>query len=98
MKFQYVGDGSIIINGKSPDFINVNNKIIILANSIYYHLTIYKIKDTSQNRKKHERTQAAPFKKAGYRVIIIWDDEFNRWQKDRAFGNKIKFNLKRYLQ
>ena len=80
IKFKYVGSGpeAILINGYSPDFINRRKKIIVQANGVYWHLGLYSIEVNKKNKKEHERIKAAPFKDVGYRVIQIWDDEFNR--------------------
>ena len=80
-KFKYCGDGSVLINGKSPDFINQKKKIIILAQGVYYHLTIKGLTINDKNKRKRERIEARPFVRAGYRVIFIWEDELNEMFK-----------------
>ncbi len=70
------GDGKLFINNKSPDFINKEEKIIVLANGNYWHLTIYGLDQTIPNKKLREEIESEPFLKAGYKVIFIWEDEF----------------------
>ena len=37
-KFKYVGNGLSIINGKSPDYISEELKVVVLCNGLYWHL------------------------------------------------------------
>ena len=87
IRFKYVGAGrdAILINGYSPDFINKRKRIIILYNGIHWHLDVFGLTNTPQNKKIRERIEKKPFIKAGYRVRFIWEDEFNKgeikWKK-----------------
>jgi len=83
-KYKFVGDGSLWINGKNPDFTN-ENKIIELFGR-YWHgkeLTGKEPKDNESDRIEH-------FKKRGYRTLIIWDFELH---KDME---KIKERIKNF--
>ena len=72
-KFKYVGNGSIIINGKSPDFICEEWKVIVLCNGLYWHLFRFGLKDTLENRRMIELKEAKPFIDIGYEVWFIWE-------------------------
>lgn len=62
-KFQYVGDYSMFIGGKCPDFIDkTNNKIIELYGD-YWH----------QNEDPNDRINY--FKQYGYDTLVIWGSE-----------------------
>lgn len=63
LNYLYVGRGSVVINGGSPDFINQDKKKIIEFFGSHWH----KEEDVL------ERTQQ--FKDGGYDCLIIWDKE-----------------------
>jgi len=72
-EWRYCGDGSVILNGKCPDFINCNGqKKVVLANSVYWHMT----KKGLSNRKHVERSESKPYNEIGFDVQFIWDDKF----------------------
>lgn len=72
-KFEYTGNGSILVNGKSPDFIDRKNKIVVLCHGLYWHLLRYGLKDTSENKRKIELRDSKPFIEKGYDVWFIWE-------------------------
>lgn len=92
IKFKYVGGGkeAILINGRSPDFINKRKKIIILFHSVHWHLDVFGLTNTPQNKRKTERKDCKPFKKAGYKVLFIWDDEFDKIKYAANFLDGVK--------
>lgn len=61
--YEYVGDFSLWIDGKNPDFINKNDKKIIEVFGDYYHTPEDEI-----IRYKH-------FKKNGYKILFIWEHD-----------------------
>ena len=66
-EWKYVGDGSFIINGKNPDFINVNGKkLLIELYGEFWH----------QGHDPKERIDC--FKPFGYDTMIIWCSELNK--------------------
>lgn len=73
-KFRYCGDGSVMINGRSPDFICPSCGIIVLAHGTYWHLGVYGIEDTPKNRRKVMLKDSKPFTEVGYRCWVIWED------------------------
>jgi len=63
-EWKYVGDGAIIINGKNPDFINVNGyKLIIEVFGDYWH------------RGENPKDRAKLFMKYGYSTLVLWESE-----------------------
>jgi len=88
LAFLFVGDGSWIIDGKIPDFINKSRRIVVEYNNRFWHCNDnpwYNVKDDSEERRKF-------FEERGYKFYIIWSDEF---EKDKA---KIKLDLERLLK
>jgi hypothetical protein len=70
-EWKYCGDGSVILNGKCPDFINCNGqKKVVLANSVYWHMTVKGL-----TRKQSERIELKPYNEIGFDVWFIWDDK-----------------------
>ena len=63
LPWRYVGDGQLWIDGKNPDFVHKDKKIIIEALGRYWHSKI-EIKD----RKQH-------FEKYNWKVIFLWEED-----------------------
>lgn len=64
--WKYVGDGSVILGRKNPDFINVNGrKLIIEMFGDYWH----------QGHDPEDRAKA--FEPFGFRTLVIWQSEMN---------------------
>lgn len=60
-EWKYVGDGTLIIAGKCPDFINVNGlKKIIEVFSDYFH------------RGQNPQNRIDAFKPFGYETLVLW--------------------------
>jgi len=88
LAFLFVGDGSYIVDGKIPDFINKSKRIVVEYNNRFWHCNDnpwYDVKDDSEERRKF-------FEERGYKFYIIWNDEF---EMDKE---KIKVELKRLLE
>ncbi|RLF26316.1 MAG: hypothetical protein DRN05_07220 [Thermoplasmata archaeon] len=65
-EYKFVGDGTVIIGGKLPDFINVNGqKKIIEFFGNYYH------------KREDEEIRIAYFRRYGYKTLVIWEEELN---------------------
>jgi very-short-patch-repair endonuclease len=65
--WKFVGDGQVIINGKCPDFININGqKKIIELFGDYWH------KDQDPQDRKDI------FKPFGYKTLVIWESELKK--------------------
>jgi hypothetical protein len=71
LEWKYTGDGSIIIDGLNPDFVNVNGKKqIIEVFGDYWHSEkkVRKLHQTEKGRKE-------AFSVYGYDTLIIWERE-----------------------
>lgn len=65
-EWKYVGDGKVWIEGRNPDFININcKKIVIELFSHYWHIERARTNDDVSDRINH-------YKKYGYECIVIW--------------------------
>lgn len=72
LPYKYVGDGSFIIEGFNPDFINTNGeKHIIEVFGRVWHDTL--VRDWSRT----ELGRIMTYNSYGYRTLVIWDDEMN---------------------
>ena len=74
-RFKYVGDGSILVCNRSCDFIDMENKIVVLCNGVYWHLGQFDLATTDKNKRLKEKIEMIPFIEADYRVIFLWEDE-----------------------
>ena len=74
-RFSFTGDGSVWINGKSPDALDAKSRTVALFNGIYWHLKRQGLEVSERNKRMVEKKEAKPFLKVGYRVIFIWEDE-----------------------
>jgi very-short-patch-repair endonuclease len=75
--FKYVGDHSSWIDGKNPDFINEDNKLIIEFFGDWFHGEEYRRRqhgDYSTNE-EHEIERIKHFEKNGYKCLVIWEHE-----------------------
>lgn len=63
-EWKYVGDGQVIIDGRNPDFINVNGKKAVIEMFGSYWHPIFDIARTRQFYDSY-----------GFKNLIIWDDE-----------------------
>ncbi|KKK89931.1 hypothetical protein LCGC14_2728160 [marine sediment metagenome] len=81
-EWAFVGDGQVIIEGKIPDFININGqKKIIEVFGDYWH------GERARCYEKTEEGRKRLFKKYGYLTLIIWENELKDVDRVR---DKIK--------
>lgn len=73
-QFVYCGDGSRIINLRSPDFVCEEIKTVVLCHGLYWHLFKFGLKNTQEDRNKVELHDSIPFLSAGYEVWFIWEN------------------------
>ena len=64
-RFQYCGNGSRIIAGYSPDFVDLSHKLVIELYGDFWHR--YTQERDSQRLQKIEQS--------GYRVLVVWEHE-----------------------
>lgn len=89
--FIYVGDFSYWIEGKNPDFMNCDKKLIIEYFGNYWHGEIYR--QTNHNdfstNKEHELQRIKHFERNGYNCLVIWELELK--DLDKLETKIIKF-------
>jgi very-short-patch-repair endonuclease len=77
-QYKYVGDGSILIGYKNPDFINIaGQRIIIELFGDHWHSK----QITGRNRIEEERQRTKHFARYGYQTLIIWEHELKDIEK-----------------
>lgn len=71
-EYKYVGDGSVLIGHKSPDFINVNGqKKLIEMFGDYWHSK----ERTGLSKKEHRKQRQKHFEQYGYKTLVIWEHQ-----------------------
>lgn len=72
LPYKYVGDFKLMINGRNPDFVNIEGqkKLIELFGKFWHTERLSNI-----TPKKHVKDRKSHFKKLGYDTLIIWDYE-----------------------
>jgi len=88
-EYKYVGNGSVVIGYKNPDFININGqKKIIELNGDYWHSK----KITGRTKVQEENQRINHFTKYGYKTLIVWESELRNIpklkRKLKAFHNE----------
>jgi G:T-mismatch repair DNA endonuclease (very short patch repair protein) len=83
LQFRYVGNWELLVGGKCPDFVSMNDaKQLIELFGDYWHTV--KARETAEERVSH-------FKTFGFETLILWEHELQDedliLQKIRAFGN-----------
>jgi len=73
--FVFVGDGSFLVDRKSPDAVNYATKTVALFNGLYWHLRKKGYEVTEENKRMIEARESIPFVTAGYKVLFVWEDE-----------------------
>lgn len=72
----FCGDGSFILDGKIPDFVNYDKKVVVEYNGRFWHS-----KNEWNDACDDSKERIAHFKKHGYTCYVIWDDEFEAKKK-----------------
>jgi G:T-mismatch repair DNA endonuclease (very short patch repair protein) len=71
-EYKYVGDGSVLIGHKSPDFMNINGKKkLIELFGDYWHSKA----KTGLSKKEHRKQRQKHFRKYGYRTLVVWEHQ-----------------------
>lgn len=84
--FKYVGDGSVVIYGLNPDFIECNGKKkIIEVFGEYWHISNSWL---DIDWKKTEFGRKAIFSQLGYDALIIWYEELKK-SSDEEISKRI---------
>ena len=89
LPFKYTGDGSLLIHGYSPDFVNCNGeKVVIEVFGDYWH------GQGARTWKETELGRIMAFNSFGFHCIILWEKELNSLSDDAIVG-KIKDETRR---
>ncbi len=89
-EWKFVGDGAFWVNGKNPDFLNINGlKMVIELFGCYWHGCPICFPKYSDRNDLEERIEH--YKKYGFNCLIIWEHELN----DNRFVDKISKTLDR---
>lgn len=81
-EWKYVGNGEVMICGRSPDFININgSKAVILLHGVYWHLEIKQKSNPILTKYIIEQEDMNFYKTYGWDCLIIWDDELKSPEK-----------------
>jgi len=75
-QYKYVGDFSLIIGGKCPDYIHTKKKLIIELFGNYWHGELL----TGQTSEQVESERTQYFQELGYETLIIWEYELEDLQ------------------
>jgi very-short-patch-repair endonuclease len=73
LDYKYVGNLGFIIDGKNPDFVNVEKKEIIELFGRFWHSN----DNDWYNTKNDEEERKVFFEQRGWRVLVVWDNELN---------------------
>lgn len=86
-KFKYTGNGTLIVNGRSADAYSEELNTIALFHGYYWHLKRNGLEVTKENKAMVELKDSKPFIDAGYKVILIWEDELVALIRDRKYSD-----------
>jgi len=90
-EYKFVGDGSIIIGGRKPDFINVNGqKKIVEMFGDYWHSKEL----TGRTKGQEENQRINHFVKYGFKTLIVWQYELRNIKRLRR--KLMKFHLEKF--
>ncbi len=85
-EWQYTGNGSVILNGRNPDFVNTNGKkLIIELFGTYWHGR----KVTGNTPDKEVQLRREAYAQFGYNTLIIWENELTDHEKVLAKIDKF---------
>jgi G:T-mismatch repair DNA endonuclease (very short patch repair protein) len=76
--WKYVGDGQITIEGKNPDFININGKKEVIE--LYGNYWHGKARTGFESKEEVQRKEKI-YAKYGYKTLVIWEHELDNPQK-----------------
>lgn len=85
----FCGDGSFILDGRIPDFVNYDKKVVVEYNGRFWH-SANEWTDACDDSKDRVRF----FAERGYTCYIIWDDEF----ESARVKAKVVRDLKKLLK
>lgn len=71
-EYKYVGDQQFVLDGRCPDFVNINGqKKIIELFGDYWHGE----ERTGVSNERHEQERVERFAQFGFQTLVIWEHE-----------------------
>ena len=88
-EYKYVGNGSLLVGFKNPDFVNVNGrKKIIEMFGDYWHSK----EKTGRTNKQEENQRIKHFAKYGYETLVVWENQLERGSSRWLRKRLVKFH------
>lgn len=87
LPIKYVGDGSLIIGGKNPDYVESNGKKICFEIGNKIEKSLKREGRDQHSWQEYEQQRIEHFKKHGWKCLVIWEDEL---QNERLLLDKIQ--------
>lgn len=88
--FQYTGNGTLMSGGCSADAYSKELNMVALFHGYYWHLKRIGLEVNEENKRRLEANDALPFLLAGYKVIVIWEDELKKQSTSKNIVHFIK--------
>jgi len=88
-QWRYVGDWRLAIDGKCPDFVHANRKLIIELFGEWHHLQLKQHHRPELTKERAEKERIAHFAAYGYRTLVIWSKELR--DVEAVIGKVRKF-------
>jgi very-short-patch-repair endonuclease len=76
-QFNFVGDYSLFIGGKCPDFVHVSKHLVIELFGDYWHGE----ERTSTSNEQHVQERIDHFARYGYEAVVVWEHELEDLNK-----------------
>jgi len=85
--FNYCGNGSLIIGGKCPDFVESNGKKICLEVGNKREKSVPRKNRIYKNWQEYEQQRISHFAGFGWKCLVLWENEL---ENEVLLNNKIK--------
>lgn len=69
--YKYIGDGSMVVAGKNPDFINIDEKRKVIDYFSPPFHTVY----INRTKEEAEKERIEHFEKNGYKCLVLWPED-----------------------
>lgn len=77
LPYKYTGDGSFIVAGLNPDFVNTNGKkVAVEVFGDYWH------GEGAKRVSATEEGRRAIFAEYGWDLVVLWEKDINRWSRN----------------
>lgn len=89
LPYKYVGDGSVVIGRKCPDFIHLNKRIVIEVFGRAFHSPLFTFRKSMPYHQTYDGTMEH-YKRHGYKCVIIWDLDLEREDTEEFVLSQLK--------